>query len=337
MQIAVMGGGEAGVEEVADPKIADNYAKIKVLSVPLCTEFKGQDRGHRGGFGHEAGGEVVEVGPNVRHVAVGDRVVVMPQNSCGMCDLCLSGEHIYCRTPRKALEICGSETGREMTAQYVIQQDWLLFKYPESIPHDHASMACCGFGPAFNAMQSMEVSSGDTVLVAGLGPVGLGAVTVALYRGATVIGVDTSEYRRKLAEEIGASHTFSPEAEDVVGKVKAVTPGGAGAQKSVQCTRVEGVGRFLVEATRHRGRIAFIGQGGTLDIGPLVGKGLRLYGCWHWNHFLDGERMLATIAGSADRIEKMITHTFPMSRVADAFALQVSGECGKVMVHPWED
>ncbi|MBI1336533.1 MAG: zinc-binding dehydrogenase [Phycisphaera sp.] len=338
MKIAEMGGGrEAGVADAPDPVIADNYAKVKVLSSPLCTEFQFRDRERRGCFGHEAGGEVVEVGPKVRHVAVGDRVVVMPQNSCGLCELCRSGEHIYCRSPRKALEVCSSQTGRDTAAQYVIQQDWLLMKYPRSIPDDHAAMACCGFGPSFNAMQSMEVTAGDTVLVAGLGPVGMGAVIVALHRGAKVIGVDVSDYRRNLVLEIGASYAFDPTDPDVDQKVRDVTPGGVGVHASVQCTRVEGVGKFMTRVTRARGGVAFIGQGGTLDIAPLVGKGLRLFGCWHWNHLRDSERMLATIAGSADRINKMITHTFPLSGIEEAFKLQVAGQCGKIVLHPWEE
>lgn len=338
MKQAEMGGGkEAGVAEVADPKIADNFAKVKVLSAPLCTEFTALGRYRRGGFGHEAAGEVVEIGPKVRSVAVGDRVVVMPQNSCGICDLCLSGEHIYCRSPRKALEVCKCETGNLTTAQYLIKQDWLLLKIPDEMSYDHASMACCGFGPAFNAMQSMEVSTGDTVLVSGLGPVGLGAVTVALCRGARVIGLDTNKYRRDLAEQLGAAATVNPLDEDAKDQVLAVTPGGLGAHKAVQCTRVEGAGQFLVQTTRHRGRIAFIGQGGTLEIGSIVNKGLRIYGCWHWNHYKDAERMLSTISGSAERLDQMITHTFPMSQIQKAFEVQVSGECGKVIVHPWED
>jgi L-iditol 2-dehydrogenase len=47
--------------------------------------------------------------------------------------------------------------------------------------------------------------------------------------------------------------------------------------------------------------------------------------------------MLATITASTERIEKMITHTFPIDRIADAFDLQVAGTCGKVIIHPWEE
>ena len=338
MKMAVMGGGERpAVVEAPDPVVADNYAKVKVHSAPLCTEFKGLDRKTRGGFGHEAAGEVVEIGPNVRSVAVGDRVVVMPQDSCGICDLCRSGEHIYCQSPRDPLAVCGSRTGRLTAAQYVIQQDWLLVRVPQEMPYDHAAMACCGFGPAFNAMQSMEISVGDTVLVGGLGPVGLGCVTVALSRGATVFGLDMNPHRRGLAEQLGAARAFDPGDPDVLDQVLAATPGGAGVSASVQCVPVEDVGRFLVQATRRRGQISFIGQGGTLDIARLVIKGLRLHGCWHWNHDLHSERMIATIQASTERINRMITHTFPIDRIADAFDLQLSGECGKVTIHPWEE
>jgi len=325
MKRAEMGGGqEPGVAEVADPVIADNYALVKVFSAPLCTEFKHRDRARRGGFGHEAAGEVVAVGPKVRGIAVGDRVVVMPQNGCGTCDLCREGEHIYCQSPRNALQICGSTTGRETVAQYVIQQDWLLVPIPADISYDHAAMACCGFGPGFNAMESMGVAAGDTVLVSGLGPVGLGAAAVALYRGARVAGVEPSVYRRELAQRMGVEAVFDP-TENV----------GQTFQYGVHVTRSEEAAQALIRLIRPRGKVAFIGQGGTVDIAAVVGKGLRLYGCWHWNHARYTEQMMATIRGSAERIDALITHTFPLDRIREAFEVQVAGNCGKVVIHPW--
>lgn len=336
MKQAVMGGpGGEGVEEVTDPRIADNYAKVKVISAPLCTEFKLRARKKSGGLGHEAAGEVVEIGPKVRSVAVGDRVVVMPQDACGICPCCTSGEHIYCQSGRKPLEICGSETGRETIAQYVIQQDWLLVKIPDGISYDHASMACCGFGPAFNAMQSMEVAAGDTVLVSGLGPVGLGAVTVALYRGARVLGLDPNAYRRDLAEQLGAEAVFNPLDDDIKQQVLAATKG-LGPDKSVDSTGVPTSVQLLLAVARRRGRVALIQSVDSISTQPVVWKGLRLYGCWHWNHLNDTERMMHTIAGSGDRIDKMITHRFPMEKLGEAFDLQATGQCGKVIVYPWE-
>lgn len=337
MKIAEIGGGRpAGVVEVPDPVVADNYAKVKVISAPLCTEFKALDRPRRDGFGHEAAGEVVEIGPRVTSIAVGDRVVVMPANGCGVCDLCKSGEHIYCQSPREALKICGSQTGRQTVAQYVIQQDWLLLKIPAGMSYDHASMACCGFGPGFNAVRSMKVSDGDTVLVSGLGPVGLGAMLAAQYRGARVIGLDVNAYRRDLARVLGAQAVFDPQAANIKDLVVAEMPGGAGVHQCIHTTRLDAAAFLLMELVRRRGSVAFIGQGGKIEIPMIVGKGLTLYGCWHWNHSRHAAEMLAMITGLAERIDQLITHTFPIGQAAEALALQVSGQCGKVVIKPWE-
>lgn len=322
--------------EVDEPVVADNYVKVKVMAAPLCTEFKHRNREQRGGFGHEAAGEVVETGPCAKSVTVGDRVVVMPTDPCGVCSLCRAGEYIYCLSPRRTLKICASKTGRETVGQYVIQQDWMLVKITAGISYDHASMACCGFGPAFNAMQSMEVSAGDTVLVSGLGPVGLGAVTVALCRGARVIGLDPSAYRRDLAQQMGAEKVFDPTAPDIKEQVLATT-GGIGPEKSVDSTGVASAVQLILDLACRRGRVAFIQSVDSVSTKAIVWKGLRVYGCWHWNHLNDAERMLKTIAGSGARIDRLITHTFPLERIAEAFEVQVAGQCGKVIIHPWED
>ncbi len=336
MKQAEMGGGKpAGTAEVPDPVIADNYVLVKVFSAPLCTEFKFRDRPKRGSFGHEAAGEVVAVGPTARSVKVGDRVAVMPQSACGNCELCKSGEHIYCPSPRNALKICGSTTGRETVAQYVIQQDWLCMPFPENVPYDHIAMACCGFGPGFNAMQSMDVGAGDLVLVSGLGPVGLGTATVALFRGARVWGLEISEYRRSQAIRLGFEKVFNPQDADINEQIMKAT-GGVGVPFSADTTRTESSAKLLIAVAKRRGQIAFIGQGGSIDVPPLVGKGLRVHGCWHWNHAQHANQMMATIQGSANRIGQLITHKYPIDRIQDAFDVQVGGECGKIMIHPWD-
>jgi threonine dehydrogenase-like Zn-dependent dehydrogenase len=336
MKIAEMGGGiDAGVAEVPTPTVADNYALVKVHSAPLCTEFKYADRPKRGGFGHEAAGEVVAVGPNVRFVKTGDRVAVMPQGGCGVCELCRTGEHIFCQSQRDARAVCGCERGRETVAQYLIQQDWLLMPFPDSVPYDHIAMACCGFGPGFNAMQSMAVTAGDTVLVSGLGPVGLGAACVALFRGARVWGLEINVARTALASRIGVERVFDPRDENVKTQILDAT-GGRGVAVSVDTTRSETSARLLVDVAKRRGQVAFIGQGGNISVAPLVNKGLRVYGCWHWNHLRDAEQMVRTITGSSERIDTLITHTFPIDRIHDAIQTQTSGECGKVIIHPWE-
>lgn len=182
--VAITGPSQCALVDRPDPIVQDNYVRVKILAAPLCTEV-GQ---YRAGqvtdcIGHEAAGEVVEVAQPGR-VKVGNHVVVMPQNGCGVCDLCLAGEHIRCRNPRDPSAVTGSSTGRATYAQFCIQQDWLLYPVPDDVPIDHAAMACCGLGPTFHACQLMAVGAQDTVLISGLGAVGLGGLVNARVRGA---------------------------------------------------------------------------------------------------------------------------------------------------------
>ena len=218
MKVAAMFGDmKAGLVEKPNPTPKEDFVLVKVHAVPMCTEYKGFKAGHKGdSFGHEAAGEVVEVAqPGL--VKVGDRVVVQPQYPCGKCTMCLIGEFIHYQNGRNVLVITGSSTGTATYAQYVLKQDWLLSPIPDGVSHEHASMACCGLGPTFGAMQQMQVNALDTVLITGLGPVGLGGVINARYLGARVIGVESQPYRANLAKELGAEVVLDPNDEDILG------------------------------------------------------------------------------------------------------------------------
>jgi L-iditol 2-dehydrogenase len=322
--------------DVPDPKAGGEFVVVKILATPMCTEYKGYKAGNAmGGLGHESAGEVVEVAqPGT--VKVGDRVVIMPQYPCGKCSLCLGGDYIHCRNCRNALEETGSEAGTATYAQYQLKQDWLCLPIPEGVSIEHGSMACCGFGPAFGAMQRMQVDALDTVMVTGMGPVGLGAVVNAVYRGAQVIAVEGQPFRAKLAGDLGAALVVDPADENALEKIIDFTDG-RGVDKSVDCSGAAQAQRLLIDAARRRGQVSFVGEAGDLTIrvsNDMIRKGLSLHGVWHWN-LADTARMMKTIAENGPQIDKMITHTFPMSKVQEAWELQVTGNCGKVILQPW--
>jgi threonine dehydrogenase-like Zn-dependent dehydrogenase len=85
----------------------------------------------------------------------------------------LVGEYIHCQHNLNVEEVTGNTAGTATYAHYVVKQDWLLIPIPDDISYEHASMACCGLGPTFNAGQLMQVDTFDTVLITGMGPVGL--------------------------------------------------------------------------------------------------------------------------------------------------------------------
>jgi len=331
--VKITGTRECEIVDRPLPSVRDNYCLIRVLASPMCTEFYGyRDGVVNETIGHEAAGEVVEVSRQGR-IKVGDRVVVMPQDPCGTCALCLAGDYIHCTAPRDPKAVNNCETGRATYAEYVIQQDWMLLPVPGEISIDHASMACCGLGPSFNAIHTMNVSAIDTVLVSGLGPVGMGAVINARVRGARVIGLDTNPWRADLARALGAESVVDPTDPEAYTRILELTDG-RGVDKSVEASSAQTAPAFLVKATRSRGEVTTVGWGGPVNAADLTAKGITYRGAWHWNHLRYAREMMETIRLAGPLLDLFITHRFPLSDVQKAWELQLTGKCGKVILQP---
>ena len=336
MKIAAMfADGSGGTVDRPDPQPVDDFVLVKIRSVPMCTEykgFKGEREQDAAGFGHEAAGEVVAVA-QLGRVKVGDRVVVQPQLGCGACWLCLDGEHIHCQNGRRLPE---GQTAGHTYAQYILKPDWLLSSFPEDISYKHAGMACCGLGPTFGAMQKMNVNALDTVMITGMGPVGLGGVINGHYRGAKVIAVESQPFRANLAKELGATAVFDPNDENVLDKVMDLT-NGLGVDKAMDCSGASAAHRLMVDALRRKGQACFIGQGGDFPLGAsrdMIGKGIGLHGIWHYNlsYF---PALINMISQVGYQLDKFITHQYGMSQVQEAWAQQCTGNAGKVVLDPW--
>lgn len=333
---AITGEKQVALLDKPDPKPHGDIVVVKVLVAPICTEYKMYAAGHPSeSLGHEAAGEVAFV-DKATNVKVGDRVVVMPQFACGYCELCVTGDYIHCQQNRNVREETKSESGTGTYAQYLLKPDWLLLPVPPDISLEHASMACCGLGPTFGAMQRLRVDAFDTVLITGMGPVGLGGVINGVHRGARVIAVESQPYRAKLASTLGARAVINPNDPDALKQIRALT-GGLGVDKAIDCTGVAAAQMLLIESSRRRGEVAFIGEGGDLTLhvsNHLIRKGLTLQGSWHWN-LRDTPRLWQVINQHSGAIDKLMTHRFALSQVRDAWELQLTGNCGKVLLYPW--
>ncbi len=329
---AITGPQQCELIDKPDLQATDEFLLVKVRICPMCTEYKLYRAGQKlTCLGHEAAGEVVDAGRSTRFKA-GDRVVVMPLYACGRCELCASGDYIHC-------ERGGNPPGGRGTATYaehLLKQDWQLLAVPDDMSLEHASMACCGLGPTFGAMQRMEVDAFDTVLIAGMGPVGLGGVINGTYRGARVIAVESHPYRKELASRLGAAAVIDPTDSDALAMIRDLTRG-RGVDKAIDCSGAPAAQRLLIDAARRKGHVSFVGEAGPLEIrisDDMLRKGLTLHGCWHWN-LLDTRRMMQLLRASAAKLDLLITHRFPMTRVKQAWELQLTGNCGKVLLDPW--
>jgi L-iditol 2-dehydrogenase len=336
-QVFITGKKKCEIREVPAPQAKDDWALVKNYVAPMCTEYKQHASGQiNHPIGHEAAGEVVEVAQPGK-VKVGDRVVVMPQYPCGKCDLCIAGKYIYCENIVDLKTFTGSEFGRSTYAQYILKPSWLLPIIPDDISLEHASMICCGLGPTFGAMERMKTCAGDTVLITGLGPVGLGGVINARYRNCTVIGITKNEYRANLALELGAEKILNPDDPDLEKQIKEITKG-KGVSCSIDCSGNPQAQRLMLNVTARNGKVAFVGESEDLGIkvsDDLIRKGLTLYGIWHYN--LNGiPKLFKLVRESKTSLDLLITHKFSINDVADAWELQQDRKCGKVLLLPWE-
>jgi len=336
-QVFISNKRKVSLKEVPTPRAIKDWVLVKILAAPMCTEYKQYSSGvvnHP--LGHEAAGEVVEV-DQPGNVSLGDRVVVMPQYPCGKCVLCISGEYIHCEQTYNFKEYSGFEYGNSTYAQYILKPSWLLAKIPDHIATDQAGMLCCGLGPTFGAMEKMNVKEFDTILITGLGPVGLGGVINAVNRNAKVIGVTNNEFRTNLALELGADKIINPDDPDSVKQIKDIT-GGKGIDASIDCAGDESSQLLCVNSSKRKGHVAFVGESARINLevsDQLIRNGLTLHGVWHYN-LNDIPKLFRVVGGSKKLIDKLITHYFSIEKIQEAFELQITRKCGKVILKPFQ-
>jgi threonine dehydrogenase-like Zn-dependent dehydrogenase len=200
--------------------------------------------------GHEPAGEIEVVGPGVGSFRTGDRVAIYHIAGCGQCRNCRGGYMISFSSPERAAYGWQRDGGH---ADYLLAEERTLIRLPDELSYVDGALAACGFGTAYQGLLRADVSGRDSVLVVGLGPVGLGAVMLAAASGAEVIGVDLVPERLDLGEKAGAAHVLSAEDDDVAGAILDLTEG-RGTEVGVDCSGSGAGRRLCLEAARARPR-----------------------------------------------------------------------------------
>ena len=259
IQAAITGTRKVEFIEMPDPKAKGDWVLVKVYASALCTEYKSYLEGQKMlSMGHEGVGEVIEVA-QPGSVDVGDRVVILPGYPCGTCSFCMSGDQVYCQDRLDFESFSGSTSGRGTFAHYVLKPGWLLPRIPDDVSYAKATMAIDGIGASFGGFQSINVNSQDTVLITGLGPVGQGAIVNARHRNARVIGVEPAPWRAERGRKMGAEAILDPQDPDILDQIMDLTDG-RGVDCAVDCSGRVSSERLCIDATRRRGRVAFVGE-----------------------------------------------------------------------------
>ncbi len=284
--------------------------------------------------GHEPCGEVVAVGPGVRRLAVGDRVVVYHIAGCGQCEECRTGYHIGCRSPLRAAYGWQRDGGH---ADAMLAEEYSCLRLPDELSFVDGALVSCGFGTAYEGLLRGRVSGRDRLLITGLGPVGLAAAMIGRQLGATtVIGSDPVPERAALAERLGLVDVAVTDPADLDDAVDGRTAG-AGCEVAIDCSGNPAAREAALRNTRIWGRCVFVGEGGTVSFAVselLIHRQVSLHGSWVTSigHMAD---LLDLLVRWDVHPEAIVTDRLPLARADEAYRLADAGASGKVCI-VWE-
>lgn len=274
MKAAVLvDGGRVSVEDVSDPA-ADGWALVEARAAGVCgTELHFLEGmipppHERFILGHESAGVVAEV-PAGAGVSPGDRVAVYNMVGCGRCTPCRSSRESLCTDPVGQLGF--SLDGG--FADLVRAPAENLIPLPDSVSFETAAVLACSGMSVVHASRLAAIGLGHTVVVNGIGGVGLMAVQVALAAGARVIAVADSADKAGLASDLGAWETILLEGGEGYDRlpdlVKALT-GGGGADHYVELVGTEQTLQAGIRSLGRGGKLVIIGYTGDhLNIHPI--------------------------------------------------------------------
>lgn len=336
MQAVVFHGeGRWGVESVAVPRItaADDVllrverasicgTDIHILSVPA-----GHPATPGSVLGHEYVATVEETGPGVEHLQPGDRVVIDPNITCGLCRYCRLG----------MTNVCANMTTLGIfrhggLAEFSLAPARALHRISRDVPPERATLAeplSC----VLHAFEKAALSPGENVAILGAGPIGLIFLMLAKTAGAgRVFIIEPVDFRRRTAEEFGADGAIDPRREDIASEIRAATEIGADVV-------IDAAGTLLPEAlelVRPGGRVVLFGMNQHAE------RTFNQYFTTRYEVTILGSfiqrtefpKVVRLLEAGILPLERLVTHRVGLGQIEQGIAAMRSGEAIKVVAQP---
>jgi S-(hydroxymethyl)glutathione dehydrogenase/alcohol dehydrogenase len=355
--IARKAGAPLALETVdlEGPKAGEVLVEIRATGICHTDEYTLSGADPEGLFpsilGHEGAGVVVEVGAGVTTLAPGDHVIPLYTPECRQCDYCLSRKTNLCQAIRATQgrglmpdgtsrfrangEIVHHYMGTSTFASHTVVPEIALAKIRKDAPFDKVCYIGCGVTTGIGAViNTAKVEPGATVVVFGLGGIGLNVVQGARMVGARqIVGVDKNPKRRAIAERFGATHFVNPD--DVKGDLVAhlVELTGGGADYSFECIGNVGVMRQALECC-HKGWgvsviVGVAGAGQEIQTRPFqlvtgrVWKGTAFGGA---RGRTDVPKIVDWYMDKKIEIDPLITDVMPFEQINEGFEKLRRGE-----------
>jgi 2-desacetyl-2-hydroxyethyl bacteriochlorophyllide A dehydrogenase len=284
-------------------------------------------------LGHEFAGEVIAIGSDVRQHKIGERVVVYMYMNCGLCEPCLTGHENLCSN-RRGFFGFDRDGG---FAENVVVPEANLVTVPENVAFDEAAILGDAVATSWHAVRTQaDLKPTQTLVVVGLGGLGLHAVQCGRACGGNIIAVDSVESKLEMAKENGAQFTVNPGSGDFIKEVRELT-GGKGAEAVVIFRSHPEVIEPAIKCAKPGGTVvmvAYIDIGETLNVDQRFVQGMevRIVGARGNTRHEVGEVVQLV---SRRQLNPLITGRFPLEDVNSALSQLATGQVtGRIVLHP---
>ena len=349
MKAAVYYGKEnVVIEERHEPKPGKKEVKIKVKWCGICGSdlheyFEGPiaipTKPHplTGKcipliIGHEFSGEIVEVGEGVKGWKIGDRVTCDASIVDWECYWCKRFQTNYC----EKLAVTGVQSDGAF-AEYVVVNDYQLRRLPPNVSYEEGAMieplAC-----AVQAMRRVEMQPGDTVFIAGSGPLGLCCLKVALAAGAGEVYVSQRSKERREIAKLDATKVFDPTVDDIKKEILQLT-NGVGVDVAFEAVGSESALRTCLDVVKKRGKICTLGMfRDPIPINPFIditATGKSIVGSIIYDP-TDFDRSLKLISTGKVKLQPLLTGKIKLDDIVEKGFMELRHKRShiKILVSP---
>ncbi|WP_270647954.1 alcohol dehydrogenase catalytic domain-containing protein [Paeniclostridium hominis] len=331
-----------GYIEVQKPKPKPNEVLIEVKAASICGtdvhwynwDQNAKDFAEKFNVkfpfivGHELSGVIVDVGSNVTSRKIGQRVSIETHIPCGECFQCQNNAAHNCSNMILYATSCDGGF-----SDYTVIDEKATFVIPDDMSFEEGALLEPA-GCAMRAVEEANITPGETVIVIGCGPIGLLTIQILIACGARVIAINTSEYRLKMAEKLGAI-AVSAKDENFVEIINKITSNRGGADVIIELSGSTKAYETIFDLLRLEGRIVTVGNPGG-DIPINITKDINLKGASIKGVF--GRRIWSTwwnlnslISTKQINILDVVTHKFSFSEYEKAFE-QIQNGSGKILL-----
>jgi len=334
--------GHIEIQELDIPTPGPDEALVRVRAVGLCgSDVHYYEHGKIGPYvvtkpiilGHEAAGEVVAVGSEVRHLKAGQRVTIEPGVTCGRCEYCKSGRYNLCPDVR----FLATPPYDGAFCEYIVIRADFLYPIPDSMSYEKAALIE-PLSVGLHAVSRGGLKTGETVVIMGMGPIGMMTLLAAKVAGAgRVIGVDLERFRLERALQMGADGVVNLREEDGMEAILRLT-GGRKADLAIETAGNGKAAQASLQAVRRGGRVVLVGlpqeEATPLNIPYIVDNEIDIRGVFRYhNTYPTG---VAVMSAENLNLDPIVTDRMTLDETPKAFekAIKEKHSTLKIVIEP---